>query len=190
LRGAAAIKGRLDMLKYNFGCGNFRKPGFVNVDVRDDSAADVVTEAWRLDMFPQATADLVYSRHMLEHLDPQDARRTLRGWCQLLRPGGELNVIVPDITFHARQLLGLAKGPFANQVDHALAGFWGWRDEARGGNREDTHRWGYTEQSLCGELALAGFENISRVMAGQDSEAWHLNLTCKRPSAAMSEIAG
>lgn len=175
------------MIQYNFGCGNFRKPGFINVDVRDDSAADVVAEAWQVEMFPEGAADAVYSRHMLEHLDPQDARRTLSSWWRLLRPGGQLNVIVPDITFHARQILGLAKGPFADQFDHALAGFWGWRDESRGGNREDTHRWGYTEQSLSIELALAGFHNISRVIEGQDSEAWHLNITCSRPSLATSE---
>jgi hypothetical protein len=102
-------------------------------------------------------------------------------WLRLLKPGGLLNVIIPDIIFHARQILGLAQSPFANQFEHALAGFWGWRDEARGGNREDTHRWGYTEQSLQEELIRAGFHQIDRIGQGQDSEAWHLNFLCRRP---------
>lgn len=117
----------------------------------------------------------------MEHLDPTDARRTLRAWLGLLRPGGTLTLIVPDIAFHARQLLGLAQGPFPDQFAHACAGFWGWRDESRGGSREDAHRWGYTEASLLAELAAAGFIHMERASQGPDSEPWHLNLSCRKP---------
>lgn len=177
------VRGRYNsaVSKYNFGCGNKRKDGFINVDVRPDSAADVVTDAWRIDMFASGSAELVYSRHMLEHLDPDDGRRTLRAWFDLLQPGGVLNVIVPDVLFHARQMLGLAEGPFENQLEHAWAGFWGWRDEGRGGSREDAHRWGYSERSLTLELIEAGFEDVQRVTEGADNEPWHLNLTCRKP---------
>ncbi|MCR6629912.1 MAG: hypothetical protein NVV74_07585 [Magnetospirillum sp.] len=169
------------MLRYNFGCGNVRKEGYVNVDVRPDSAADVVTDAWRVDVFTPEAGVLVYSRHMLEHLDPEDARRTLAAWRGLLQPGGMLNVIVPDIVFCARQLLGLAQSTFHDQFVHACGSLWGWRDPARGGNREDAHRWGYTEDSLAAELRLAGFTEILRLQAGPDSEPWHLNMLCRRP---------
>ncbi|MDC7786523.1 methyltransferase domain-containing protein [Rhodoplanes sp. TEM] len=167
--------------KYNFGCGNSRKAGFVNVDVRADSAADVVANAWETERFPQGTAALVYSRHMLEHLDPDDARLALCAWLRLLRPGGLVNVIVPDIAFHARQVLGLSSSVFPNQYDHACAGFWGWRDEVRGGSREDAHRWGYVESSLAHEMAEAGFVDIQRVNEGPDVEPWHLNMLARRP---------
>jgi hypothetical protein len=169
------------MTKYNFGCGNFKKHGFINVDVRPDSAADVVTEAWNTGQFPQGVAEFIYSRHMLEHLDPDDARLALRAWLGLLQPGGLLNVIVPDVAFHARQLLGLATSSFPNQFDHACAGFWGWRDEARGGSREDAHRWGYTEHSLGAELLSAGFVQVQRASEGPDREPWHLNILALRP---------
>jgi len=173
--------------RYNFGCGNMRRDGFVNVDVRPDSAADVVADAWQTDMFEPDSAELVYSRHMLEHLDPDDGRRTLRAWFALLRPGGVLNVIVPDVLFHARQILGLAEGPFDKQFDHACAGFWGWRDPQRGGHREDAHRWGYTEESLTLELTTAGFQQVQRVTHGADGDPWHLNLTCRKPASSASQ---
>jgi predicted SAM-dependent methyltransferase len=169
-------------IQVNFGCGNTKKPGFVNVDIRPSSAADVVAEAWDVSAFATGSVDLVYSRHMLEHLDPMDARRTLRAWHDILKPDGILNVIVPDIVFHAKQLLGVAQGPFPDQEAHAFAGFWGWRDEARGGDREDVHRWGYTVDTLKDELVQAGFSGVVRQLTGTDSEAWHLNIIAIKPS--------
>jgi predicted SAM-dependent methyltransferase len=123
---------------------------------------------------------------MIEHLDPNDARRALARWAELLRPGGLLNVIAPDLDFHARQLLAMATSSFPNQEDHAMAGFYGWRDEARGGDREDAHRWGYTERSLIRVLSEAGFDRIVRQREGIDSEPWHLNLIAQKSDATES----
>lgn len=123
---------------------------------------------------------------MLEHLDPNDARRALRAWCAALRPGGLLRLIVPDLAFHAQQLLGNAisfEPSRESNERHALAGFFGWRDESRGGNREDAHRWGYTEQTLRALLESCGFVDVQRVREGEDSAPWHLHLTARRPAA-------
>jgi predicted SAM-dependent methyltransferase len=125
--------------------------------------------------------DEIYSRHMLEHLDPNDARRALRAWAHVLRPGGLLHLIMPDLEFHCRQFLGLTRSDFPDQHDHAMAGFFGWRCEDRGGDREDAHRWGYTFDSLARELAAASFIQIERVTAGPDSAPWHLNVTARKP---------
>jgi hypothetical protein len=120
---------------------------------------------------------------MIEHLNPNDARRTLARWAELLCPGGLLNVIAPDLEFHARQLLGMAVSSFPNQEDHAMAGFYGWRDETRGGDREDAHRWGFTERSLTRALGEAGFHRVVRRVEGADSEPWHLNMIARKPDA-------
>ncbi|WP_221930976.1 methyltransferase domain-containing protein [Telmatospirillum sp. J64-1] len=164
------------MIKLHVGCADKRLDGYVNIDCRQTKATDAVSDAWDLHMFADGSVSEIYSRHMLEHLDPNDARRTLRRWHSLLAPGGILHLVVPDIEFHARQLLGLAQSRFPDQLQHAFAGFWGWRDEMRGGSRHDAHRWGYTESSLTQELASAGFEKIERVLQGPDSEAWHLQM--------------
>jgi predicted SAM-dependent methyltransferase len=126
----------------------------------------------------------IYSRHMIEHLGPDDARRTLARWAELLRPGGLLNVIAPDLEFHARQLLGTVTSSFPDQEHHAMASIYGWRDEARGGDREDAHRWGYTEKTLARALSEAGFDRIMRQFTGQDSEPWHLNMVARKPDTA------
>jgi len=102
-------------------------------------------------------------------------------WHALLRPDGRLRMIVPDIEFHALQLLGGARSSFPDQQQHAFAGFWGWRVEARGGSREDAHRWGYTMSTLCAHLTAAGFIEVERQRAGDDTEPWHLHVTARKP---------
>jgi SAM-dependent methyltransferase len=187
-RSAAAIAARFapaqakPAIKLNIGAADKRRPGFLSVDIRADSGADIISTAWELTGVPDGCVDEIYSRHMLEHLDPNDARRTLAKWLTVLRPGGRLNLIVPDLEFHARQLLGAAKSHFPDQMQHALASIYGWRDERHGGSREDVHRWGYTCQTLIAELKQAGFVGMTRLLSDvPDTEPWHLNLLATRP---------
>lgn len=166
----------MSAIKLHVGCASKRLDGYINIDCRETDATDHVCQAGNITIAQPGTVSEIYSRHMLEHLDPNDARNTLHHWNDLLASDGILHVVVPDIEFHARQLLGLAKSHFKDQQRHAFAGFWGWRDEQRGGDREDTHRWGYTEHSLVNELAQAGFREIERLTEGNDTEPWHLNV--------------
>ncbi|APO93856.1 class I SAM-dependent methyltransferase [Xanthomonas vesicatoria] len=173
----------MNELKLHVGCASRRLDGYLNIDSRQTEATDHVCDAGAITIAPVGSVVEIYSRHMLEHLDPNDARATLKHWHELLAPAGMLHVIVPDIAFHARQLLGLECSSLEDQNLHAFAGFWGWRDEARGGNREDAHRWGYTEESLISLLTDIGFTDVQRLLEGQDSEPWHLNLIARREAA-------
>jgi predicted SAM-dependent methyltransferase len=168
-------------LKLHYGCGDVRLPGYVGVDVRAEAkGADIVTEAWDVRPFRPGSVDEIYSRHMLEHLTLPDAKRTLEAWCSLLKPDGLLRVIVPDLEFHARQLLGQGvswKSDPKHNFDHAMAGFYGWQRTGWGGSQEDAHRWGYTYASLRALLTSVGFRNVDRVKRGTDSEPWHLHVT-------------
>jgi predicted SAM-dependent methyltransferase len=168
-------------MRLNIGAGSVRREGYLSVDVRPEAQPDLVSAAWDLQTVASGSVSEIYSRHMIEHLDPNDARRTLARWVELLRPGGVLNVIAPDLEFHARQLLGTATSKFPSQWEHAMAGFYGWREESRGGDREDAHRWGYTERSLSEALSDAGFERVVRLLSGPDSEPWHLNMLARKP---------
>lgn len=171
-------------LRLNVGCGDTRIPGFVGIDVRPSRGADYVLPAWDDSPFQPGSVAEIYSRHMLEHLNPGDARRTLTTWRRLLAPGGLLRLIVPDLEFHARQLLGQqvswTRDP-AENLAHALAGFYGWRDARRGGDAEDAHRWGYTWPTLLALLAEIGFVEIRRATSGTDTEPWHLHVTARTP---------
>lgn len=166
----------MNNFKLNVGCASNKIEGYINIDCRKTEATDHVCHAGDISIVPLGVVSEIYSRHMLEHLDPNEAREVLHHWYDLLESNGLLHVIVPDIEFHARQLLGMAESSFDDQVMHAFAGFWGWRDEQRGGSREDAHRWGYSEHSLALALADAGFVGIRRLQHGADVEQWHLNV--------------
>lgn len=172
---------QMQPIKLHVGCADIRREGYINIDCRKTEATDLVAPAWDIADVTPTSVFSIYSRHMLEHLDPEDARKSLRHWFHLLTPRGTINVIVPDIEFHAQQLLGLKKSHFPDQAQHAFAAFWGWRDVTRGGNREDAHRWGYTQSTLTEELQSAGFVGIERLTSGTDTQPWHLNLTAQKP---------
>ncbi len=168
----------------HIGCGNERIEEFVNVDCRRTEATDIVTIGWRLDSIGAASVDYVYARHVLEHMHRADAERAIREWRRVLRPGGLLHLVVPNIEFHARQLLGLVACPQAqDQADHALAGFYGWQNPEHGGSEIDTHKWGYTPSSLQAALVAAGFtptDDGFDQLTSRDVEPWHINMRAKR----------
>jgi hypothetical protein len=185
---AVITKGRpvnlnISPMKLNYGCGDVRLPGYIGVDIRDCAGADIVLPAWESGPIQPQTVDEVYSRHMLEHLYMSEAKLVLSMWRAILKPNGLLHVIVPDITFHARQLLGQAYSSnrdTKHNLDHAMAGFYGWHSPTRGGSECDAHRWGYHLGSLSQLILSSGFANVRRITVGVDSEPWHLNLKATR----------
>jgi ubiquinone/menaquinone biosynthesis C-methylase UbiE len=165
-------------IKLNIGCGSVGKKGYLGVDARKTPATNFVAEAWNLADLFDGTVDEVYSRHMLEHLEPGDARKALIEWHRVLKSDGVLNVIMPDLRFHCQQLLD---GEDAKKdFEWAMAGFYGWKKEERGGTIHDAHKWGYTEKSLTRLLNECGYEQIYRRVHGVDSEPWHLNMRAIR----------
>jgi SAM-dependent methyltransferase len=172
-------------IRLNYGCGDVVLEGYTGVDIRPCRGADHVLPAWDATPFEPDSIDEVYSRHMLEHLHPRDARRALEAWLTILKPGGLLRLVVPDLAFHARQLLGLVTSwtdDAEENMTHAMAGFYGWHDPARGGVNEDAHRWGYRWETLSHLLTEIGYAAVDRVTSGQDSEPWHLHVTAAKPN--------
>jgi predicted SAM-dependent methyltransferase len=62
-------------MKLNIGAGSVPRHGYVNVDIRSETQPDIVSAAWDLQTVPNNSVSEIYSRHMIEHLDPNDARR-------------------------------------------------------------------------------------------------------------------
>ncbi len=92
------INGKEDsLIQLNLGCYNKKLPGFVNVDIRKDVEPDVVDNALTLSTFKSDSVDLIYSCHMLEHLNYQDTEKALIRWLEVLKPKGILRLSVPDL---------------------------------------------------------------------------------------------
>jgi predicted SAM-dependent methyltransferase len=83
-------------IKLHLGCGKRYIPGFVHIDLDDYAHIDYKSEISDLTMFEDNSVDLIYCCHALEYFDRQEARKVLKEWCRVLKPGGILRIAVPD----------------------------------------------------------------------------------------------
>lgn len=85
------------MKMINIGCGDTFHPDWVNLDLvsnhPDVRAVDLTCGL----PYPDASADVTYSSHVLEHLRPSEADFFLREQRRVLKPGGTLRIVVPDL---------------------------------------------------------------------------------------------
>ncbi len=96
-RRSIPIKAIVEQKYLHLGCGNIRIPGYCNVDILPTSAVDVVSDISKLDNFEDNTVELIYACHVLEHFSHNEVMAVLNRWFEVLSPGGELRVSVPDI---------------------------------------------------------------------------------------------
>lgn len=73
-------------------------------DIREDMRPDVVCDVRHLPV-PDQTFDIVYSSHVLEHFSWRSVDKILKEWCRVLKVGGELRLVVPNIRHVAKRLL-------------------------------------------------------------------------------------
>lgn len=81
----------------NIGCGAVFHPAWINLDSSPVTKEVQAHDARRRLPFADASVDVVYHAHLLEHLETNDARKFIGECHRILRPGGTLRVVVPDL---------------------------------------------------------------------------------------------
>jgi len=116
-----------------------------------------------------ATVDAIYSSHMIEHLARDDAWAFLVECHRVLRPGGRLRLVVPDLHALAHQYLQggnadnfLGRLQFEPQPPGGLLAKLRWL--LFGGRG---HHWMYDARSLGSLMEKAGFAEVEMVEPGQ-----------------------
>lgn len=91
----------------NIGCGTTYHSEWVNLDM-NPARPDVRKIDLRQGLpFPESVADVCYSSHVLEHLEQEDGVRFLRDVFRVLKPGGVVRIVVPDLEGIARSYLSV-----------------------------------------------------------------------------------
>lgn len=153
----------------NVGCGRrfSRDARWLNVDL-----APASPEVTRIDAqdglpFADATFRAVYHSHVLEHLHPDDARGLLRECHRILKPGGVLRVVVPNLEEIARCYLARL-------------------EEARAGAPDADARYQWAVAEICDQMVrrVSGGEMIELLRKGEPALREYATRRCG------AEVAG
>lgn len=90
-------------LKIDIGCGKNKKEGYVGIDIDPASKADIIVSALSIP-FSDNSVDEVYSRHMVEHLAPDEAEKFFNEIYRVLKIDGEADLKI-DCDWSKRRLL-------------------------------------------------------------------------------------
>ncbi len=83
------------MRRLEIGPKKGRLPGFETLDMVASPIVDHVGDC-RHTPFPDASFDLVYSSHVIEHVEQYEVEATIAEWARILKPGGSLEVHTVD----------------------------------------------------------------------------------------------
>ncbi|MFT7169920.1 MAG: SAM-dependent methyltransferase [Paracoccaceae bacterium] len=145
-------------VKLHLGCGPDSRDGWVNVDVNERFAPDLVAPADSLPMLTDGSCSVIEACHLFEHLTLTQARAALREWRRLLIPGGELQLELPNLT-RCVELVGTDMDGF----DLGMISLFGYPPEVDQQGEPQLHKWGWTPDTLGAELRRAGFESVVQV---------------------------
>lgn len=91
-------------LYLHLGCGPEIKEGFVNVDKYFKDPRVVNYDFFKLP-YEDASVDLIYCSHSLEHLPIRHAKMALSEWGRVLKTKGKLYLAIPDLQIIIHKLL-------------------------------------------------------------------------------------
>jgi len=146
-------------MKLEIGCGSTpRKTGYQTCDIRCLSNINFCCNAIDLDKhIEENTVTHIYARHFMEHLTFYEADLFLNVLYKILKPQGEIEIIVPNMTFHINQWIN--KRNDKKQFQHAKAGFWGWQ-RGKDENYWDVHKSGYDKETIQELISKHKFINF------------------------------
>lgn len=160
-------------MRLDIGCGAAKKQGFHGVDLAPFPCVDTVCDVTKGLPFASGTVDEIYASHFMEHLGDQEVLPFLRECHRVLKPGGAMEILVPDLEYAARLFL---ETPEPDRWNWPFALIFGsqWHPG-------EFHKTGYSRWKIQWVLQAAGFE-----VASCESVS-HNNSICIRVKAVKKE---
>ena len=150
--------------------------GWLNTTLYPFAAGTVFLDASGPFPMPQGAFDYVFSEHVIEHLEFEEAASMLRESARVLKSGGRIRLATPDLA----RIIALYTQPEAeaqaayirwimdnfrpavgacNPAHAVNQSFHGWR-----------HKFIYDEATLVEALEGAGFDMITRTLPGESAD--------------------
>lgn len=153
----------------DIGCGpvhfDFKEEGDpVRVDIREECNPDYRCDVRQLP-FANEQFDIVFSSHVLEHFSRDSWHSILREWLRVLKFGGQLRLVLPDIRWAAEQICA---GNFSTDVYNVLYG--------AQSNPYDFHYNGFSKRPLISYLQ----EVHNLVLIGEESQGYNMILVMEK----------
>lgn len=156
--------------RLDVGSGLFPRPNYIHVDSDPSSVhLEFLVSGHRLPL-PDWWADEVNATHMLEHVPPPQIGAVLGEWFRVLRPGGLLEIHVPNAATLAEVLLRDDPGETVWVVQNAIFGYWAHPADVSGPGALDRlpdHKILFTFGMLEQMLTRSGFTDV-RDVTGED----------------------
>ena len=166
-------------IKLEIGCGKKPRHGYLSCDVRNLAGVDYVCTADQLP-FEANTVDEVYTRHVVEHFTIKEFLKVLEEWNRVLKIGGCVYIICPNLIWHLKQVIEGSHNSFYIKESGKNARYWGfgslfgWQQD-----EYDVHKFGYYFELLKDILEEFGFENVddlTNISSSMEQAPWHLEV--------------
>lgn len=156
----------------NLGAGHQYDPYVVSVDMRsDDPRTTYHCDIRKLPDDWEGHFDTAIADNVLEHFDFKDSAEVLAEWKRILKPGGMLELKLPDMSSIAEAIVG---GTWDASIQGSIYGDQGhpyWMQEPYGGTTEDGrwlphshqynhHNSGYTPEFIIKLLKDIGYDKV------------------------------
>lgn len=136
----------------------------LTVDIRDEVKPDYRCDLGKLP-FATGEFDIVFSSHTLEHFPRADVNQVLDEWIRILKPEGELRLVLPNVEWAADRI---KEGVVDNDVLNVILGAQTFA--------ENFHKFCFTPKVLSGMLTDRGFKRIDIALEGYNihCRAWKI----------------
>jgi len=154
--------------KLHLGAGPFCFPGWLNTDLHPQSDSIYALDTSAKLPFDDCTFSVVFSEHLIEHMEYPSGARMLREVYRVLRPGGYVRFSTPDL----HRLVGLllhnndnVRLSYVRLINHLFSDADDLNDPTFTINSvfySHGHRFLYTEELLTKLYSNTGFKEIKR----------------------------
>ena len=83
--------------KLHIGCGSKLLQGWVNIDIDEKLNPDIVLDVTKGLPYPDNSVACIHSEDFIEHITLEDGKFFLGECLRVLKPGGVLRIVTPDL---------------------------------------------------------------------------------------------